>query len=226
MKLDVREAARLLAISESEVYRRVEAGEIPCDLVNHQPKFSPAELLEWATARRLPVSLELFEDADEDAGAEPPRLAEALARGGVHQQVPGADPAAALGAVVARLPVTDPDDRALLTQILLAREGLGATAIGDGIAIPHVRSPLVFPGRPPSVTVCFLATPLPPGAVDGQPVHTLFVLLSATIRGHLQILSRLSRALLDPGFKAAVERRAPSEALIREARRIDETLAR
>jgi PTS system nitrogen regulatory IIA component len=225
MKLNVREAARILAVSESQVYRWVESGEIPCDLVNHQPKFSPAELLEWATARRLPVSLELFEDAEEEGGSEPPRLADALARGGVHHQVPGSDPASVLAAVVARLPVPDAEDRELLAQILLAREALGATAIGDGIAIPHVRSPLVFPGRPPSATVCFLATPVPFGALDGQPVHTMFALLSATIRGHLQLLSRLSLALLDTGFKAAVARRPSSEVLIGEARRVDDTLA-
>src|SRR5436190_19286319 len=53
MKLSVRQAARLLSVSESEVYRWVEEGEIPCVLVKNQPLFGRAELLEWATARRL-----------------------------------------------------------------------------------------------------------------------------------------------------------------------------
>ena len=74
MKLTVRDAARVLAVSESQIYRWVEAGEIPCYLVSHRPLFSPAELLEWATARRLPVSTELFETGDEDNGARPPVL--------------------------------------------------------------------------------------------------------------------------------------------------------
>jgi len=225
MKLNVREASKVLAVSESQLYRWVESGEIPCYLVNHQPLFSPAELLEWATARRLPVSTGLFETGDEENGARPPGLADALARGGVHDGIRVGDRESVLRAVVERLPLADPRDGEDLLQILLAREALGSTGIGEGIAIPHVRSPLVFPGTPASVMLCFLDTPVPFAAIDGQPVHTIFALVSPTIRGHLQLLSRLSLALLDPGFKAAVLRRAGAEELIEEARRVDAALA-
>jgi len=225
MKLNVREAARILAVSESQLYRWVEAGEIPCVLVNHQPGFSPAELLEWATARRLPVSIELFENGDEENGARPPRLADALVVGGVHHGVKGDDRESVLRAVVERLPLSDAGDREMLWQVLLAREALGSTGIGEGIAIPHVRSPLVFPGMPASATLCLLETPVAFAAIDNQPVHTIFAIVSSTIRGHLQLLSRLARALLDPRFKAAVLRRASGEEIIEEARRLDATLS-
>jgi nitrogen PTS system EIIA component len=223
MKVSVREAARLLSVSESEVYRWVESGEIPCSVVNHQPLFSRAELLEWATARRLPVSVELFEPTN-DSGASI-RLADALARGAVHHHVPGSDRASVLRAVVERLPVADEEDRQILLQVLLAREALGSTAVGDGIAIPHVRSPLVFPGTSGVLAVCFLETPVAFGAPDGLPIHTIFALLSPTIRGHLQMLSRLSFALHDPRFKAAVLRRATCEEIVAEAQRLDRALA-
>jgi PTS system nitrogen regulatory IIA component len=225
MKLNVRQAASALAVPESQVYRWVEAGEIPCSLMNHQPFFSRAELLEWATARRLPVSVELFENGDEESGARPPRLAEALARGGVHHGIQGGDRPSILRAIVDRLPVADPGDRDVLLAVLLAREALGSTGIGEGIAIPHVRSPLVFPGSPAAVSLCFLETAVPFGAIDGQPVHTIFALVSSTIPGHLQLLSRLSLALHDPGFKAAVLRRAGQDEIVGEARRVDATLA-
>jgi nitrogen PTS system EIIA component len=225
MKLNVREAAKILAVSESQLYRWVEAGEIPCVLVNHQPVFSPAELLEWASARRLPVSIQLFENGDEENGARPPRLAEALAVGGVHHGVRGGDRESVLRAVVERLPLADAGDREMLWQVLLAREALGSTGIGEGIAIPHVRSPLVFPGTPASATLCFLEAPVAFAAIDSQPVHTIFAIVSSTIRGHLQLLSRLSLALLDPRFKAAVLRRASGEEIVEEARRVDAALA-
>jgi PTS system nitrogen regulatory IIA component len=234
MKLNVRQASRVLAVSESQVYRWVEAGEIPCSLLNHQPFFSRTELLEWATARRLPVSVELFENdegsvanadaTDDDPGGRAPGLAEALARGGVHHGVPGGDRQSVLRAVLQRMPLPDEGDREMLLQVLLAREALGSTGVGEGIAIPHVRSPLVFPGTPGAVTLCFLEKPVPFAAVDGQAVHTIFVLVSATIRGHLQLLSRLSMAMLDAGFKAAVVRRAAGEVIIAEARRVDAAL--
>ena len=98
MKLNVRQAARVLSVSESEIYRWVESGEIPCLMVKHQPLFGRAELLEWATARRLPVSLELFEHGDDGGGNL--RLADVLQRGGVHHDVPGIDRASVLRAIV------------------------------------------------------------------------------------------------------------------------------
>jgi PTS system nitrogen regulatory IIA component len=223
MKLTVRQAARLLSVSESEVYRWVESGEIPCVLVKNQPLFGRAELLEWATARRLPVSLELFENGDE--GGARLRLADALEHGGVFRDVPGSDAASMLRAIVERLPLPHEDDRELLLQVLLAREATGSSGIGDGIAIPHVRSPLVFPGTAGILTLSYLVAPVPFAALDGKPVHTVFTLLSPTIRGHLQMLARLSAALLDPGFKAAVLNRAGRDEIISEARRVEAALA-
>jgi PTS system nitrogen regulatory IIA component len=223
MKVNVREAARLLSVSESEVYRWVASGEIPCSVVNHQPLFSRAELLEWATERRLPVSVELFEPGSDSAAST--GLADVLTHGGVHHGVRGGDRASVLRAVVECLPVPDDEDRRLLTQVLLAREAHGSTAAGEGIAIPHVRSPLVFPGTSGLMALCFLETPVAFGASDGAPIHTIFALLSPTIRGHLQLLSRLSHALHDERFKAAVLRRASREEIVAEAQRLDHALA-
>lgn len=223
MKLTVRQAAKLLSVSESEVYRWVESGEIPCILVKNQPLFGRAELLEWATARRLPVSLELFENAQE--GGARLRLADALERGGVHDGVPGRDRASVLRSIVERLPLAEDDDRELLLQILLARESTGSSGIGNGIAIPHVRSPLIFPGTPGVATLSYLAVPIPFDAIDGKPVDTVFTLISPTIRGHLQLLARLSAVLLDPGFKEELRKRAGSEAIVAEARRVEKALA-
>ena len=224
MRVNVRQAAKLLSVSESEVYRWVDSGELPCVVVKNQPLFGRAELLEWATARRLPVSLELFEN-DGDEGAIRLRLADTLERGGIYHNVPGSDRASVLRAIVHRLPLPDEEDRDLLLQILLARESTGSSGIGDGIAIPHVRSPLVFPGTSGLATLSYLASPVPFHAVDGKPVHTVFTLLSPTIRGHLQLLSRLSAALLDPGFKEAVLRRAERDEIVAEARRVETALA-
>ena len=64
----------------------------------------------------------------------------------------------------------DDVDREFLYQVLLAREALGSTGIGDGIAIPHVRNPIVLHLSRPTVTLCFLEQPVDFGALDGQPV--------------------------------------------------------
>jgi PTS system nitrogen regulatory IIA component len=129
-----------------------------------------------------------------------------------------------LRAIVQRLPFSEDDDRNLLLQILLARESTGSSGIGEGIAIPHVRIPLVFPGTGGAATLSYLASPVSFDAIDGKPVNTVFTLLSPTIRGHLQLLGRLSAALLDNGFKAAVLRRAGRDEIVAEARRVEAAL--
>jgi PTS system nitrogen regulatory IIA component len=233
VKLTVREAARLLSVSESEIYRWIDDGDIPCHVVNHQPLFSRAELLEWATAHRRPLSTELFDD-----GGAASSLAAALERGGVHAGVAGDHREGVLRAVVEHLPIPDPGERELVLAVMLAREKDASTAIGDGIAIPHVRSPVVFAGVPAVITVCYLEHPVlfeapePGGAgassprgIDGKPVEVVFAIMTPTIRAHLQLLSRLSLALLDPDFKRALADRALLDELVAHARRIEAALA-
>jgi PTS system nitrogen regulatory IIA component len=221
MLLTARDAAALLRTTERQVYRWVDEGEIPFQRVRDQVRFHRTDLLEWATSRRLPISLEAF-DARLDPEDRAPSLAQALRRGGVHHDVAAADRDAALRAVVERTPMPPSIDGELLIEVMLAREHASSTAIGDGIAIPHVRQPVVAAGSPPTVSASYLARPVPFGAPDGKPVHTVFLIVSPTVRTHLQMLAHLARALQDPGFHAALERHAPTEELAGEAERLEE----
>ncbi|MHB8878564.1 MAG: PTS sugar transporter subunit IIA [Myxococcaceae bacterium] len=225
MHLTVRDAAKLLRTPEKQIYRWVEEGELPYIRVNEQPRFNRTELLEWATAKRLPISVELFHD-DEDRHKALPTLVEALEADGLHYQVGGTDRASVLRAVLGVMRLPAELDQETLVEVLLAREALGSTGVGDGIAIPHVRQPIAVHGASVSLALCFLEKPVDFGAPDGKPVHALFVIISPTIRGHLQLLARLSAALHDPGFKAAVVRRAPAAELLAAAHRVEASFPR
>ena len=107
-------------------------------------------------------------------------------------------------ALVEVLPLPEDVDRELLLRLFLAREASASTAIGDGIAIPHVRNPIVLNVKRPMVTLCFLEHPVDFGALDHKPVYILFSLICPTVRSHLQTLSRLSYTLQDQKFKAAL----------------------
>jgi PTS system nitrogen regulatory IIA component len=220
MLLTVRDAAKLLGTPEKQVYRWVDDGEIPFHNVSEQIRFHRAELLEWATARRLPISVEMFHD-EEVYGKTLPNFADALEAGGIHYQVEGTDRESVLRAVVERMPLSSDLDRTLLLEVLLAREAMGSTGVGDGIAIPHVRSPVVLNGAPSSITLSFLGGPVDLGAIDGKPVNTIFSLVSSTIKGHLQLLAKLAWALHDSGFRGAVQRRAKADEILAEARRVE-----
>lgn len=220
MLLSVREAAALLKATERQVYRWVDEEEIPFRRVRDQVRFNRTDLLEWATSRRLPISLDAF-DADLDPEDRAPSLAKALRTGGVHGDVPAAERDAVLRAVVERTPMPPGVDRDFILDVLLAREHTSSTAIGEGIAIPHVRQPIVAAGAPVTVSVSYLRAAVPFGASDGKPVATVFLIVSPTVRTHLQVLARVARALLDPGFRGALERRASTEELANEAARIE-----
>jgi len=220
MQLTVRDAAALLGQSEQRIYQWVNAEEIPFYRVSDQVRFNRTELLEWATSRRIAVSLEAFQAAGHDDDPMP-SLADALRLGGVHAGVPGADRREVLAAVVARMPLPTDEDRELLLAVLLGRESLGAMTIGEGIAIPHVRNPIVLDGAAASVTLCYLERLVDFSAIDGKPIHTLFSIVSATIRGHLQLLAKLSWALANPDFRAALGRRAPAAEVVAAAEAVE-----
>ena len=217
MLLSARDAAKLLRTSERQIYRWVDAEEIPFQRIRDQVRFNRSELLEWAASRRLPVSLEAFADEEDPA----PSLAEALRRGGVHPDVAAEGRDEAIAAVVARTPLPANLDRELVTEMLIVREATSSTAIGEGIAIPHVRHPLIAAGAPATVSLSYLRTPLPFAAPDGQPVFALFLIVSPTVRVHLQLLARLGRALHDPACKTAIGRRAALDELVERMLRLE-----
>jgi nitrogen PTS system EIIA component len=203
MQLNVRQAAELLSVSEKTVYRWIADGQLPTFRVSGQYRISRAELVEWVTTNKLNASPALFVDSAAEA-APLPELAEALQAGGIFYRIEGVDKAAALAKVVEMLRLPEEVDRTFLLQVLLARESLESTGIGDGVAVPHVRNPIVLHVSRPTVTLCFLERPVAFGALDGKPVHALFTLISPTVKAHLFLLSRLCFALRDPEFKELV----------------------
>jgi PTS system nitrogen regulatory IIA component len=221
MKVTVKDAAQLLSVTEKTIYRWIKQGVIPAYQINDQYRFNRAELLEWATSRRINVSPGIFSEPE---GGESPLLSEALKAGGFHYRVGGTDKATVLHAAVDMMKLPEEVDREFLYQVLLAREALGSTGIGEGIAIPHVRNPIVLHLSRPMVTLCFLEHAVDFGALDRQPVTTLFTIISPTVRAHLYLLSRLAFALRDPGFKGAVLRHASREEIFESLRRVENSM--
>ena len=93
--------------------------------------------------------------------------------------------------------------RSLVFDSLFARERLGSTGLGQGVAIPHGR----IKGLRDSVGAFVrLATPVPFDAPDGQAVHLIFVLLvpEQATEQHLQILSELAQMFSDRELRQAL----------------------
>jgi nitrogen PTS system EIIA component len=103
-------------------------------------------------------------------------------------------------------------DAKAATDALGAREKLGSTGFGGGIAIPHAR--LAGIGSIVGV-VTRLARPIDFDAVDDLPVDLAFILFSPLDAGadHLKALARVSRALRTPAFVAKLRGAGSSDAL-------------
>ena len=143
MQLTIRDVTKFLEVSESTVTRWIKRRGMPAQYVSGQYRFNRAELLEWATANQIKVSLQMFDRMETDLQPAP-TLHEALEAGGIFYRLHDTDKQGALRALVEVLPLPEGIDRELVLRLFLAREASASTAIGDGIAIPHVRNPIVL----------------------------------------------------------------------------------
>ena len=94
--------------------------------------------------------------------------------------------------------------RALITDSLFARERLGSTGLGHGVAIPHGR---IKGLKSPMAAVFRLAQPIGFDAPDEQPVSLLIFLLvpEAATQKHLEILSEIAELLGDAQLRERIK---------------------
>jgi len=94
----------------------------------------------------------------------------------------------------------DPDS---VMEVVMAREQLGSTGIGHGVAIPHGRMPDL---QAPVVALARHAEGVDFDAIDGKPVHIVVLLLvpDSDDRQHLELLAQLARSLQLESFRDAI----------------------
>ncbi len=94
--------------------------------------------------------------------------------------------------------------RSQVFDSLFAREKLGSTGLGQGVAIPHGRIPKLR-----DATAAFVRAdhPIPFDAPDGLPVSLIFVLLAPELATdlHLQLLGELAQMFSDEDFRAKLQ---------------------
>ncbi|HPQ44981.1 MAG TPA: PTS sugar transporter subunit IIA [Syntrophales bacterium] len=101
-------------------------------------------------------------------------------------------------------------DKSTVIEVLLEREKLGSTGIGDGIAIPHGKlaglEDLVVSFGRSHRGVDF-------DSLDGRPVHIFFLLMAPenSAGQHLKALARISRMLKDVSFRESLVKAESAE---------------
>ncbi len=105
-------------------------------------------------------------------------------------------------------------DRTAMKKLLIEREARGSTGLGNGIAVPHLKAKKLTEHH---LVVANSQAGIQFDAIDGQPVHTLFLVMGPADdqEGHLQVLRWVSGLARSADFRRFVLN-AKSEAEIRD----------
>ncbi len=208
MDLKIKDVADLLNVSEKTIRRWLADGKIPAYRLNSQYRFSRIEIENWVMSCKLSKNQPGFltlakqelevdeealnpEEAETKSGVQQFSLYRAVNKGGVFTDIAGTTKEEIIANTmkqVANLLGRDPE---MLTELLLDRERLMPTGLNHGIAVPHSRE-FVFEGSYDVVVVVSPKQPIPYGALDGEPVHTLFFIFASGDKKHLHLLAKIA----------------------------------
>ena len=135
-----------------------------------------------------------------------------IRNGGVLSCVSGNSVGELYSSVIDQISVPGYDKAELLAE-LLEREKVLSTAVGNTIAIPHPRRPLMKTEADQRIYVCYLKDPIDMNAPDSLKVTTFFVLFTSNSQTHIKVLSSLAKALRSPNFRRELEKKPSADEL-------------
>jgi PTS system nitrogen regulatory IIA component len=143
-----------------------------------------------------------------------PGLIELVKRGGDFRVIPGASSQEYLTNLVKAIELPPKVNRKALLSAVLEREALMTTAVGNGIALPHPRNPIITDPAEQLVSISFPEQELDWEALDGKSVHTVILIISASPKMHLHTLSRINFFCQQESFRMQLRNRvSPAEIL-------------
>ncbi len=203
-RLVLSEIAKRLNLNTVTFNRWIKQGKIPVKKVGNFGIFNEAELNAWAAKQRIPFrnsEHEISEKQNKEREISSFSLLNAVKAGGVLKDIEGICKEDAIQCAVNRIKQLPNNLKSELYMQIMKREKLTSTGIGNGIAIPHPRSPLKHELLlHPMIVTCFLDKPIDFNAIDGKAVFVFFLILTPSIEIHLNLLSKLSFCLRDTSF--------------------------
>ncbi len=199
--LTLAETAEYLKVAEKTIQRMIAAHKIPCTRVGNQWRFIKSILDDWL--------LESMQDKEH-------------LRGDMTHFMESGEVDISLSRMLfdAVIPLQPGNRRDILSQLaaplinggliknpdgylnkLEDRENMISTAIGEGIAIPHIRNPRENDQGEPHIVVGLSPRGVDFQSIDGKPVHLFFLVHTNSETIHLRILSRITGLLKKGGVR-------------------------
>jgi len=210
MYLNIVQLAESFGVEERLVESWVRDEGLPCVHDRGRMLFDRAQVVTWAAGRGLAARAGFLAPAR--PASSPGRPLEPMLRhGGIWRDVGAAEVLNVLERVVSALPGASPEVRRLLVQRLRAPGGVTWAPVGEGLALPHLRSAVAL-GRDAGTLALLLlreAFSLDEPAADGVPLHRLLFFIAPSPRAHLELLAQLSSALTRGDLRRLVLEGAP-----------------
>lgn len=193
MYLTIVELAESFGVAERKIEEWARHERLPFLLERGRMLFDRGQVITWAEQRGLAdkAGYLAVQNPSNDAAAN---VASLVKIGGIWRGIPAGQVVDTLLRIIDQLPSVTPPIRQLMALRLRAPDGISWAAVGDGLALPHLRQPVALGHGNGFCAVFFLQGPLDLPTPDGQPINRLIFLLSPSPRGHLQLLRELSLA--------------------------------
>jgi PTS system nitrogen regulatory IIA component len=211
MDLKIKDIVEMLEVTEKTVYRWIKDRKIPCYRINHQYRFNRAEINEWILNNRILVANPNIALA---SGGLATDLVALIRNGGIYYDIAGDTVRQVLHNAVYAIETPKNISKEDVFFAILNREEMMSTAAGRGVALPHPRNPIIAGIDDASVSIAFLKKPVDFKALDGIPVHTLFLILTNAPKRHLEVLSKISHLCQMDDFLGMLQRRAEKEEIL------------
>jgi len=211
MDLKMKDIIDLFDVPEKTIVQWINEKKMPSYKIKNQYYFNKAEVNEWILKNDIAISEKILDLALTN---RPVSLIDLIKKGDVHYGIKGSTVREAIDEVVDTIPIPKSAGSDTVRASLLQREEMMTTAVGRGIALPHPRNPIISDIDEESVSICFLKNQIDYGALDGEPVQVLFIIISSNAKRHLEILSKISFLCKQDDFLKTLKDKPQKEVLL------------
>ena len=187
------EVAVYLRLAEKTVLRMVHKGQIPCAKVASQWRFLRSMMDDWLIAKMRVVPQNDLARLIESSPEVVPLSRLLKAEYVILDIRPGTKEDVLHQMVQPLLRSQFIDREGPFVDKLLERERIVSTAVGKGVAIPHLRNPQENPGGGPLLVVGICREGTDFEAPDGEKTHLFFLLCTDSEVVHLRVLAKVNR---------------------------------